>query len=218
MTFRFAVGLPDGPRSSSWRLWSQGDEAYLLQRGISANKVKFSFHKTGNCRWAQINHKKSGRERAIIEWDRGELKSGYATPLVSLVFPTNHLSSLRKKIKETETTWFIPAKAGNAVSFEVFLSKDPLPQAQTSLGNSKKIVYSTFLRNGANLFVTISDFKCGPINLKMPAEPRMSGQVFGDLVFPDIDIKKTGRPIRMVVVGDKNVPPQAWELGGYKDY
>ena len=51
--FRFAIGEAAGKQSSSWKLWTQGDEVYLLQRGPIAKHQKFSFHRTGNCRWAQ---------------------------------------------------------------------------------------------------------------------------------------------------------------------
>ena len=54
MKYRFAVGSQNGARSSSWKLWSQGDEVYLADRYL-AHKQKFSFHKTGRNRWAFIS-------------------------------------------------------------------------------------------------------------------------------------------------------------------
>jgi hypothetical protein len=60
MQYRFAVGSQDGPRSDSWKLWSQGNEVYLANRNL-ADVHKFSFHKSGINRWAFIHEPPTGR-------------------------------------------------------------------------------------------------------------------------------------------------------------
>jgi hypothetical protein len=61
----------------------------------------------------------------------------------------------------------------------------------------RELVYYQTLRNRTNLFAAVMHFDCGPVDLRMPAKPVRLGQVFGDLVFPDIDREGTGRPVRM---------------------
>lgn len=45
-TYRFAMGSPDDPCSATWRLWTQGDEAYLAARAMSS-VAKMSLHSNG---------------------------------------------------------------------------------------------------------------------------------------------------------------------------
>ena len=48
-TFRFAVGAPDGPRSSTWRIWSQSDgedpsrESVYVQSRVLGHRFKPKF-------------------------------------------------------------------------------------------------------------------------------------------------------------------------------
>ncbi len=67
MIFRFAVGAPGEARSSTWRLWSCREDIYLVQRSHGGIH-KFSFHKSGICRWALIQEPRSGRDRAMVKW------------------------------------------------------------------------------------------------------------------------------------------------------
>ena len=60
MSIRFALGYAGGLQSCLWKLCTQGDEAYLLQGGVTSKHQKFSFHKSGNCRWARIEPGVSG--------------------------------------------------------------------------------------------------------------------------------------------------------------
>jgi hypothetical protein len=95
MEYRFAIGSENGPRSSSWKVWSHGDEVYLADRNLG-HVQKFSFHKSGINRWASIHERPDGSDRAIARRQRGPVPpagSDRASLLAAIIFPTNHLST-----------------------------------------------------------------------------------------------------------------------------
>lgn len=218
MNFRFAIGHPGGQQSSSWKLWGQGDEAYLLQRGVISQHVKFSFHRSGNCRWAMIQRGVSGAHRAILEWQRNAVPpkgSGQGSLLLSLAFPTNHLSA-PQAIEERQTRWINPAPIGQGILIEIFVAyEEKAVIEQLSAGGPRHLLYFHKLRNSLGLCAVTSQFNCGPINISMPAALG-TGSVFGEMNFPDYDECSTNRPVRIVIMQGKNLPPVVWELGGYE--
>ena len=220
MVFRFAVGEPDAPQSSDWKLWKQGEEAYLLQR--SMGKVhKFSFHKSGICRWAQIDETQDGSDRAILKWKRDPIPgpgSNQACLLLSVCFPTNHLSS-RAADDPDKLYWIKPASFGRAVEVEISLTMEDQTKVKSLLEKrgERRVVFCKTLRNGVNLFAAARHVDCGPVALRIPAKPLQPGQIFGDLEFPDIDCEDTGRPVRLLIsTPGLHLTPIVWELGGYE--
>jgi hypothetical protein len=218
MVFRFAVGEPDGRRSSAWKLWGQGEDAYLLQRNTTMKKVhKFSFHKSGICNWAQIDERPDGLDRAMLKWRRDpipEVGYGQGCRLLSLAFPTNHLSS---EEDENADHWIKPAASGRAFVVEISLTREDETTIKSLFGkrNDRELAYCQRLRNGANLYAAILHFDCGPVDLQMPAKPVRRGQIFGDLEFP-ADRESSGRPVRMLMPSSQPFPPiVVWELSGY---
>lgn len=220
MTLRFAVGCAGGPQSSSWKLWAQGDEAYLLQRGVIAQYQKFSFHKSGNCRWAKIQAGLSGAERVNLEWQRDVVAStgaGQGSLLLSMAFPTNHLSAPTSK-KKKQIRWIEPAPRGRAVMIELFVINEDRQTVEQLLAVSgeRQLLYCCSLRSGLRLCAAASQFDCGVVEINMPLAPSGSGAVFREMRFPDNDGRATGRPVRLVLMPQKHLPPTVWELGGYQ--
>jgi len=217
MSTRFAVGHAGGPQSCSWKLWAQGNEAYLLQRGIASQHHKFSFHSSGNCRWARIQPGISGIHRAILEWERDAVppaSSGQGSLLLSVAFPTNHLSCPRIT-EQKQLRWIESAPAGRAVLIELFIIREDKAVVEQLLSTSgeRQLLHHQILRNGLRFCATASQFDCGPVNMNMPDK---LGAVFGEVSFPDQDNRGTGRPIRMILMPEKDLPPMVWELGGYE--
>src|ERR687892_894675 len=56
-TVRFAVGSPERPRSSVWRLWVHGSDAYLGAR-VLLGAIKLSMHQSGD--WISAFTSQSG--------------------------------------------------------------------------------------------------------------------------------------------------------------
>ena len=225
MEFRFAVGRPDGPQSLSWKFWTQGDEAYLLNRGGMAKFYKFSFHKLvadkpANCRWAEINPKLKGSERAVLEWTcdpAPDTGSGQGRLLLSLTFPTNHLSAPRGATSN-KLSWVAPSPPDEALQVEVVLIRETRVAINKLLAISehRQLLSCHSLRSGMHVCLIASAFDCGPVEMSVPGTPVKPGQIFGELSFPDKDEQNTGRPIRMVMMSGSAIPPPIWELGGYE--
>lgn len=218
--YRFVVGRIGTNQSSSWKVWVQGNEAYLLQRGIAAKHTKFSFHSTGNCRWAQINPSLNGRQRVILEWTRDPVPDaglGKGSLLLTLVFPTDHLSSFRE-LGDEKLHWIEPAEPGYGICIQFMLTKEDPNDIRNIFKESQhgQLLACQQLRNGMHLCATKSIRECGPIDLVVPKDPVLPGQVFGEMRFPDRDEQNTGRPARMVLMDGNTTPPDVWELGGYE--
>lgn len=219
---RFAVGTADGPRSCSWKLESQGEEAYLLQRNLGrVNKI--SFHSSGLCRWALIESPKSGADRLMLKWKRRPIPEPgllRGTLLISLVFPTNLLSTALSD-RPGSILWIDPAPPGQAVQIDVFLTREARADVAAAFAATAERQLLAFgsLRDGTGLGIASYRVACGPVELISPRNSKLPGQVFGDLIFSELDTKQTGRPVRILLMPSPPDPfeaPIAWELGGYK--
>lgn len=217
-SIRFAVGGPDYPVSGAWKLWVQGDEVYLLQRGFFSTKNKFSFHRSGSCRWAQIKAGKSGKDRLMSEWWRpkiDEIPDGAVTPIVALGFPTNHLAR-KIDVDHENVTWLPKAPTGQATLLQAFISKSPRQEIYAFSGPvSPSPIFTSPLRTQGFVHVTCNSYQCGVMDLKFPGTPVKPGQVFGDIHLPD-DPTITDRPIHIGILLDANPTPIMWELSGHQ--
>ncbi len=218
MAFRFAIGSPNSGRSLSWKFWSQGDEAYLVVRGVGARFQKFSFHKTGNCRWARIQAGLSGSDRVMFEWQRDVVPArgmGQASLLMAIAFPTNHLST-SIEMTGKEVTWIPPATANKATLVEIFITREFKQEIveDFSQKNERSLLFFKTNRSGLNVCVARSEFDCGPVDMKVE-ESGLPGAFSGVLYFPDVDTHNSGRPLRLVMMPQNSSPPTVWELGGH---
>jgi hypothetical protein len=70
---RFATGSRLGPRSTIWKAWVHGDEAYIASRMFGSD-MKASFHSSGQCQWSAtdtwVRRQKDVRnsERHVKRW------------------------------------------------------------------------------------------------------------------------------------------------------
>jgi hypothetical protein len=125
MKFRFVVGVPEVSQSSSWKLWTQGNETYMLTRQTGGDH-KFSFHSSGVCRWALAQERTDGRDRAMLKWRRPSIPATGrrgATLLLSIVFPTSHLSAYADGFTKP-VRWVHPAPQGAGTNIDVFLTSE----------------------------------------------------------------------------------------------
>lgn len=226
MEFRFAVGSPSGRRSTSWKVWSDTkSEIYLTQRSMGRVN-KFSFHQGGDAtyayRWAGIAPHADGTDRNFRKWQRLPVPpkgSDVVAGLLSIIFPTNHLSSVLHDISAKSLHWFAPAPVGMAVVVDLFLTKNDRSEIEVAFGirGERNIVRYTPLPNGNRLVIASHIYDCGPQEIRVPDnDPRLPGQVFGALVFPDTDPDDRGRPVRMMAPDFGGPRPAVWEFGGYE--
>ncbi len=157
-------------------------------------------------------------DRAFRKWKRNPVPeggSGNGSLLVTIVISTNHLSAPRRELGE-KIHWISPAPTGGAVKLDLFLTQEDRDSVERYFSDvgQRTLIYSEGMQNGSNLCLATMNVDCGPVDLQSPRNPLLSGQVFGDLVFPDFDDKNTGRPVRILIANNAD-PPVLWELGGY---
>ena len=219
--FRFAIGQSEGRHSASWRLWSQGGDVYLLHRD-HGNIDKFSFHNSGHCRWALIEPLKSGRDRATVKWKRKPippvgLKQG--SLLLSIIVPTDHLLTGQLK-KPKQLYWIEPAPPKHAAIVEIFLTNEDEETIRKEYASgSRKLEFFGKTRIGTNLCVSTYHQLCELKKLNMPKNPRVPGQVFGEVIIPDDDTEYDGRALRITMAQPMKETDTAltiWELKSYE--
>jgi hypothetical protein len=218
--YRFAIGTAGGAASGAWKLFSHKDDVYLSQRSASGNH-KFSFHKSGICRWATVGPTLDGSDRAMIKWRRDAIESlqpGNGVLLLSLAFPTNHLSTKRLVSEYKGVEWIPPASPAKALAIEIFFTVEKRDELATRFReNQSRRLHCCFqLECGHYVALTSREVDCGPVDFKIAGTPIKPGQVFGEMEFPDSDPKNTGRQIRLLVSVGNKVPPLFYELGGYE--
>ncbi|WP_155826646.1 hypothetical protein [Jongsikchunia kroppenstedtii] len=86
-TVRFAVGSPDGPRSSTWRVWTSKtkNDWYAAVR-VLAGRQKWSFHRSGVWRHAFLTEEDAkpylDEDRVMDRWERpAEFTPGWTRAL-----------------------------------------------------------------------------------------------------------------------------------------
>jgi hypothetical protein len=98
MKLRLAVGSPFSARSATWLIFTTGNEAYAAHRSAMGVE-KFSFHSSRICRRAFVSDRElpdGMTDRVLNRWTRAETPdptTGGAVAVLSIVFPTVHLSS-----------------------------------------------------------------------------------------------------------------------------
>ena len=184
MDFRFAVGKPDGPQANGWNLWGQGEKAYLLQRAMGKVQ-KFSFPQDRNLPLGPDRGK--GRRPTAHDSDGGATQSQKRAParLVVLCLLPFLPITCRLEGKAWTSIWIEPALTGHAAMVEISLTREDRATIQDFFQKrgERKLVFCQTLRNGTNLCAAVLRFDCGPVNLRIPAEPVRPEQVFGNLLF-----------------------------------
>jgi hypothetical protein len=156
----------------------------------------------------------------MFKWLRNPLAEPGARQgqlLVSIAVPTNHLSTYVKDVYQG-VHWIAPAKPGRGIMLRVLLTREPEAYVREIYGPSGNgaLVHQAIVEGDARVCLLADNFDCGPVDIKVPGEPRKPGQVFGDLMFPERDLHNTGRPVRILFAPEKTMPPTMWDLGGYK--
>ena len=107
-----AVGSPDNPRSSVWRLWVQDDEVYFGPLSM-VSSLKVSLHNSGDWRIAWVKPpQKLGKNssRIIKKWTRPDTSSGL-THCVAVYVPPVLVPKpfAQKSISDRRIIWMPPS-------------------------------------------------------------------------------------------------------------
>ena len=122
---RWAVGTPEGPRSSTWRAWGdkKGD-VYLSVRSLGA-ALKISLHRDRQCQLGLTREfaEKQGiaGRRYLARW---KLPEAPIVRAVSILVPEEELGVFPSKEAEP-MRWIAPPAIGEATVISLFISEPP---------------------------------------------------------------------------------------------
>lgn len=125
---RFAVGSRNGPRSSIWKAWVTGDDAYIGTRLFSNDELKASFHSSGVCQWSAgskwVLRQPSPRNavRHFARWQISPANATAATLLFRVEVPVSELRSQPVPKDRKKVFWVGGAPDGSTVRFVFYLT------------------------------------------------------------------------------------------------
>jgi hypothetical protein len=133
-TARFAIGSPDGPHATVWRLWTvrKGD-VYLAGRA-TAGKLKVSFHVSGDWRVAVTKENVDGPDplidprlgRLIQRWPRPREFTPGLTHAAQIGTAGVDVDSPPTKSATGKIEWVDPPSHAEVGIFDVMLSRLPV--------------------------------------------------------------------------------------------
>jgi hypothetical protein len=139
---RFACGTRSGPRSTIWKAWVHGDEAYISSRMFGSD-MKASFHSSGQCQWSATDtwvRRQAGvrnAERHVHRW-HVDYPDGNDSLLVFRVqIPASELRALPSPRDRKKVWWVSGIPEGATARFLFYITRpsdvDPGLAAPTSL-------------------------------------------------------------------------------------
>jgi hypothetical protein len=130
---RFAVGSSAGPRSTIWKLWAQGGDAYLTP-ATPGPSFKVSFHASGQCHYNLPDHptawRKPGLEvpRFLDKWRPTSVGNGVLNPF-RIIVPSAELRPASMRANTNKPVVWIPAsEAAATIVFLAIAQKDQMNQ------------------------------------------------------------------------------------------
>ncbi len=122
---RLAVGSPDYPRSSTWRIWGEpkGD-IYIAVRSLGGI-IKASFHKDGKCQVGftdeYAKNPASKFKTSHRHWELWKLPSDPAVRALQILIPQSELR-LFSAAGEKKVTWLKPPPPNSIATISIFLA------------------------------------------------------------------------------------------------
>lgn len=151
--FRFAVGSKDGPRSTVWKCWVQGSEAYIAGR-LFGKDAKVSLHSSGECQWsctdAWVRQDPSRRntDRHMAKWHLAYPQDNKAILGFRIAVPVSELRPEPVPPNQKKTLWVGNAPTGSTVEFSFYFTR-PLDDPPPTDGNpDHRHIASLRLRDG----------------------------------------------------------------------
>lgn len=150
---RFAIGSRLGPRSTIWKAWIHGDEAYIASRMFGSD-MKASFHSSGQCQWSAtdswVRRQTCVRnsERHVKRWQVNYPVGNEALLAFRVEIPASELRVLPPPPDKKKVWWVSGVPSEATARFLFYLTRpsdtDPGPMAATPF----KHLFSLRFRNG----------------------------------------------------------------------
>jgi hypothetical protein len=171
---RFAVGVPEGSRSSVWRIWTHDNEVYLSARALTSI-LKISLHSSGDWRHAFTAEQvvaglpfiTPGQTRAIDRWERPPEFWPGVTKAFEIVVPSSEVTTpshpkanelFRRNLGAKKVVWVPAAPEGYATHFTVLFTKPEVTAAtlpgwpgRDAMGT--RLIWKTELPNAETVWI-----------------------------------------------------------------
>jgi hypothetical protein len=125
---RFAVGEPEGRRSTVWKFFVQKNEAYIATRMFGSD-AKVSFHSTGQCqwsatdRWVRASPERRNADRHIVKWLMPRPAGAVAVHVFRVRIPESELRVIPLQREKLDAVEWLPAPVpGQTVSIECYFT------------------------------------------------------------------------------------------------
>jgi len=203
LNMRSGVGSPVGPRSSTWRVVSQGNDIYVSQGNSKSSKL--SFHQSGICRDAfrqEFGVPITMTDRLMYKWVRGpvpDAMSGHACLLLRLWIATDFLSTATA-IPTKKALWLDPAPTGGGRVIELLLSKDEEERLVNELDGQRTLIAYYRLPNGIAAVVATGIVQGSDEDFVVPASHHQKRSLLISASDPD----NSGRPVRFFIGNNPN--------------
>lgn len=125
---RFALGSRVGPRSTIWKAWVAGNEAYIASRMFGSD-MKVSFHASGQCQWSAtdtwVRRQASVRnaERHVHRWQVTYPTGNEALLLFRVEVPGTELRPLPAPTDHKKVWWVAGMPEGATVRFLFYMTR-----------------------------------------------------------------------------------------------
>jgi hypothetical protein len=158
---RFAVGTRGGPRSTIWKAWVQGHEAYVTSRMFGSD-MKLSLHSSGACQWSCTDTwvlrdpQRRNADRHLVRWQIEPPSDNNARLVFRVEIPVSELRPVEPPKDKKKVFWVSNAPEDSTIRFLFYLTPaakaDPAPQAALP----QRHLFSLRLRN-SQWFVSFVD-------------------------------------------------------------
>lgn len=125
--FRFAVGSEDGPRSTIWKCWVSGAEAYISGR-LFGGEAKVSLHSSGECQWSCTDTwvlndpTRRNADRHIAKWRLAYPTDCNAVLAFRVAVPVSELRPEPLPTGQKKALWVGNAPQGSTVEFCFYIT------------------------------------------------------------------------------------------------
>ena len=149
---RFALGSRAGPRSTIWKAWVAGNEAYIASRMFGSD-MKVSLHSSGQCQWSATDTwvRRQGNlrnaERHVHRWQVTYPTGNEAVLLFRVEVPGTELRSLPAPTDHKKVWWVSGFPQGATVRFLFYMTRPTDAEPAPTPSEHRRHLFSLRLRD-----------------------------------------------------------------------
>jgi len=149
---RFALGSRTGPRSTIWKGWVTGNEAYIASRMFGSD-MKVSFHSSGQCQWSAtdtwVRRQDNVRnaERHVHRWQVSYPTGNEALLLFRVEIPGSELRCLTVPTDRKKVWWISDLPQGATARFLFYMTRSADTEPVPANSDQRRHLFSLRLRD-----------------------------------------------------------------------